>query len=59
MTELQTQIAAGNKPRDMGKSFSGFVKNARTEPKASPKPKITVADVFAARERGEAYDVQF
>ncbi len=34
MTELQTQIAGGNKPTNLARAFSGFIKHANTDPTA-------------------------
>lgn len=43
MLELQAAIGAGQKPRDPGKAFSGFVKNAKP-PRAGEQPKLSKAD---------------
>lgn len=43
MLELQAAIGAGQKPRDPGKAFSGFVKNAKP-PKAGEPPRLSKAD---------------
>lgn len=45
ISELQTHIAAGEKPRNFAKAFPAFVKNASTEP--APKP-ISRSDAMAA-----------
>ena len=50
MLELQAAIGAGQRPRDPGKAFSGFVKNAKP-PRAAEQPKLSKIDDRIARAR--------
>lgn len=50
MLELQAAIGAGQRPRDPGKAFSGFVKNAKP-PRANETPKQSKIDDRIARAR--------
>lgn len=50
MLELQVAIGTGQKPRDPGKAFSGFVKNAKP-PRADEAPKLSKVDERIAKAR--------
>ena len=56
MSELQTMIAAGDKPRNLAKAFPAYVKNASTEARpfadrASVKTCLDILDEYDAAER--------
>lgn len=53
MLELKSRIAGGEKFRDLGRTFSGFVKNAKMA-KADPAPKRTVSQILRERAAAEA-----
>lgn len=50
MLELQAAIGAGQRPRDPGKAFSGFVKNAKP-PRSAEPPKLSKIDEQIAKAR--------
>lgn len=54
MLELETEIASGNKPRNLAKAFSGFVKNAKTGPRPQPKKPQTLWEILQAEEAAKA-----